>query len=238
MQTISLQEDMHVHSTFSDGKNTIAENLAEAHRKQLTRVGCVDHVRRDTTWVEAFVQAVRTQGQQAGVHALACVEAKILNAAGDLDMPSIEMMDGVDYIYAADHQFPLGDACYSPQQVREMLAGGSDARECVAQLVLATVRVMQRNERVVLAHLFSVLPKVGLDESMVTDEQLESLTTTARDTSTIVEVDERWRCPSLRTTAAFLRAGVTVVASSDSHRAERIGEFSYLGDLTAALAKL
>ena len=43
-----IAEDMHVHSTFSDGKGSIAENIAEAERLGLRRMTCVDHVREST----------------------------------------------------------------------------------------------------------------------------------------------------------------------------------------------
>ncbi len=42
---IGVRQDMHVHSTFSDGRDTIEDNVAEAERLGLLELTCVDHVR-------------------------------------------------------------------------------------------------------------------------------------------------------------------------------------------------
>lgn len=82
-----LTQDMHVHSTFSDGKNTIEENIAEAERIGLTELTCVDHVRADTEWVPDYVAAVRGAAEQTPIALHCAVEAKILDTEGRLDVP-------------------------------------------------------------------------------------------------------------------------------------------------------
>ena len=54
-----MRQDMHVHSTFSDGRDTIEDNVAEAERLGLLELTCVDHVRAGTDWVADYVAAVR-----------------------------------------------------------------------------------------------------------------------------------------------------------------------------------
>jgi putative hydrolase len=78
----------------------------------------------------------------------------------------------------------------------------------------------------VLAHLFSVLPKIGLDESGVPDSLLGLLAQRARACGAIVEVNEKWSCPSARTLRAFAGAGVPLVASTDSHDCQNIGVYA------------
>jgi putative hydrolase len=53
-----LSEDYHVHSTFSDGVSTVAENVQAARQRGLRTLCLVDHVRRDSAWVPDFVTAV------------------------------------------------------------------------------------------------------------------------------------------------------------------------------------
>src|SRR5688572_18586104 len=102
---LNLREDMHVHSTASDGKNEIEENLAEAEALGLIRFGCVDHVRLDTTWVPEYVARVQRARPKFGLEIWTGVEAKLLDQRGTLDMPAD--LRGVDRVYVADHQFPL-----------------------------------------------------------------------------------------------------------------------------------
>ena len=56
---MNARQDMHVHSTFSDGRDPIEDNVAEAEALGLTALDCVDHVRADTDWVPDYVAAVR-----------------------------------------------------------------------------------------------------------------------------------------------------------------------------------
>ena len=97
---------------------------------------------------------------------------------------------------------------------------------------------MRRNRRhpLVLAHLFSILPKVGLSEDQVPDELLAELAAAAAATGTTVEISERWRCPSLRTLRAVRAAGAAIVCSTDSHLATRIGRYDYVRSTLQALA--
>ena len=81
--------------------------------------------------------------------------------------------------------------------------------------------------RLVIAHLFSVLPKVGLDERAVPQESLERLAQAAAESGASIEIDERWRCPSARTLRPFHAAGVPILLSTDSHSPETIGRYDY-----------
>ena len=50
------------------------------------------------------------------------IEAKLLDTTGALDLPP--EIDGVDAIYAADHQVPLAEGPTHPREVRERIAAG------------------------------------------------------------------------------------------------------------------
>jgi putative hydrolase len=224
----ALLEDYHVHSLFSDGVSTLAQNVRVARQRGLRRLCLVDHVRRDTTWVPLFVRAVQPLRELAGIDILAGVEAKILDRSGRLDLPGATgALAGIDLVLIADHQFPAEYGPVQPAEIRAALGGGelspAAAIEC---LVEATANALRLAERPLLAHLFSVLPKIGLDESGVTDRQLGLLAERARDCAAMVEVNEKWSCPSARTLRAFAGAGVPLVASTDSHDCQDIGVYA------------
>jgi len=225
---LNLHEDMHVHSTFSDGKHSIRENLEQAVQIGLKRFGCVDHVRADTAWLATYTATINDmRAEFESLRIYAGVEAKFLNADGLLDVPAD--LSGVDYIYAADHQFPLPDGPRDPKVIRQELQEGKwSAEQLVEMLVQATAGTVKRYERVVVAHWLSILPKIGLTEDVVSDELVRSVASTCRDNGAVIEVDERWRCPSQRVTSIFREAGVPVWVSSDSHRRETIGVYRYV----------
>jgi len=226
MSEPSLTQDMHVHSTFSDGKNTIAENVAEAERVGLTEMTCVDHVRYDTKWVPEYVAAVGEAGERTSIELHCAVEAKILTTEGRLDLPAD--LDGVDAVYAADHQVPSPEGPLHPRSVRgEIESGALDPQEVLLWIVTGTAAAVRHHPNVVIAHLFSVLPKIGLAETEVPKGLIDSLADTAAEVGARIEVDERWKCPSVETLRPFLRRGVPLLLSTDSHRSETIGRFDY-----------
>ncbi|HVV57071.1 MAG TPA: PHP domain-containing protein [Gaiellaceae bacterium] len=227
-------QDMHVHSTFSDGANTIDENLEAAGQLGLVELTCVDHVRASTDWVPDYVDAVRTAARRSSLTVHCAVEAKILDTSGRLDLPP--NLGQVDAIYAADHQVPLEAGPVDPVLVRTALTvGETTAKAVLDQLVTATCATVQRYERVVVAHLFSVLPKLGLRESDVPLSLIEALADAVAGAGAKIEIDERWRCPSPRTLRPFVTRGVPVLLSTDSHRRETIGRYDYCASVVRAL---
>jgi putative hydrolase len=226
LNAVALREDMHVHSTYSDGTSTIAENLERAVRMGLTRIGCVDHVRRDTEWVPDFAAAVRQAAAGLPLEVSSGIEAKMLDGTGQLDLP--RKRDGIDRIYIADHQVPLADGPHAPAEIRAALAAGRLlAGDVVDAIVGATVAALLSHPGSVIAHLFSLLPKLGLSEADVPADRLARLVWAARRSAALVEIDERWKCPSLRTARAFRDAGVPIIFSTDSHRAADIGRYVF-----------
>jgi putative hydrolase len=91
--------------------------------------------------------------------------------------------------------------------------------------------------RPLLAHLFSVLPKMGLDEAQVPGQLLGLLADRARQAGAVVEVNEKWGCPSARCLRAFRAAGVQIVASTDSHDCADIGIYVQVRAILAEAAK-
>jgi putative hydrolase len=226
MSVIALDEDFHVHSAFSDDAvSTVAENVRAARDRGLRTLCVADHVRRDTAWVPRLSAAVAAQRGQPGPRVLAGVEAKILDTAGRLDLPP--RLDGIDLVLIADHQFPADDGPAHPDQVRAAIDSGEmTAAEAIERLCEATGNALHATGRGrVLAHLFSLLPKIGLDEALVPGPLLDRLAERVASAGAMVEVNEKWACPSPRTVAALLRAGARVVAGSDSHHCRDVGVY-------------
>lgn len=231
-----LRADWHVHSVFSDGVSTIAENVQAATARGLYHLGCVDHVWRSTAWVPDFVAAVEAARATTALTLSVGVEAKLLDTTGAIDCPPLP--PGVDWVYLADHQVPGPDGPRSPQAVRAALARGTlTPAEVIADLLLATERALVQTPRAVLAHLFSVLPKCGLTETMVSDAQLAALCGTGARVGALLEISERWQCPSPRVVRAARAAGMRCVASTDSHDATTVGRYrSVAATWTAAVS--
>ena len=232
---VALDEDHHVHSTFSDDAvSTVADNVRAARDRGLRVVCLADHVRQGSPWVPDFVAAVRELRPAPGLEVLAGVEAKILNRAGELDLPA--SLRGVDRVLIADHQYPGDHGPVPPQDMRDAL----ERRQCSAAdvldgLIAATLGALQRTARPQLAHLFSLLPKMGLDEADVPGPALDHLAQGCYRAGARVEVNEKWACPSPRTIRALAAAGVPLVASTDSHDCATVGRYARVREILAAV---
>lgn len=229
-----LHGDYHVHSTFSDDAvSTIDENIAAAVAAGLNTIRLIDHVRSSTEWVPQFLAAVAAVTVPTGLRVLTGVETKMMDVTGRLDLPPglIVGEGGLDAIVIADHQFPGQNAPWSPEETVQRLAEGLSVADALDQLVDAYAAAMRSTPSAQLAHPFSILPKVGLSEADLSDEQLTRWATVAAETATLVEVNEKWGCPSVRVIRAARAAGATIVAATDSHVATEVGHY----DAVAAL---
>jgi putative hydrolase len=233
----ALTQDMLVHSTFSDGANTIEENVAEAERIGLTELTCVEQVRGDTKWVPAYVAAIRDSRKRTSIVLRCAVEAKILDTYGCLDLPA--ELNGIDAVYAASPQAPSPDGPMNPRSTRERIdAGEIDPQMVLRWIVSGTVAAVHYHEHLVIAHLFGVLPGLGLDERDVSPDLIDSLAIAAAESDARVVVDEHWRCPTARTLRPFLRHGVPLLLGSGSHDSEKVGRSDYCAGVSRELQPL
>ena len=231
----ALAEDHHVHSAFSDDAvSSLDENVRAARRRGLRALCFADHVRQDSPWVADYTAAVAALRPVPGLDVVAGVEAKILDSQGHLDLPG--QLPGVERVLIADHQFPGDTGPVHPRDIRaDLVSGQRTAAEVIDGLIAATALALDQVAIPQLAHLFSLLPKMGLAESGVPGPALATLALAARRAGARLEVNEKWACPSPRTIRAFAAAGVPLVPSTDSHDAADVGRYHRVpGLLTAA----
>ncbi len=217
--------DLHTHSRYSDGADTLEDNLAAAAANGVTVFGASDHVRHTTSWLPLYTEHVARLAAAAPIEVRCGVEAKIVDSSGRLDLPAD--IEGVDYVAIADHRLPTSVGSMHPQDVARAIQLGRMTRPQVMEtLVAATARAAHRAQRQpLIAHLFSLLPKIGLIERQIPDDLLEHLATELAAAGAIVEINAKWQCPGPRTIDAMERSGVMVVTGSDAHRAADVGVF-------------
>jgi putative hydrolase len=185
--------------------------------------------------VPRFVHHVRTVARRYPLEVLVGVETTILDDRGTLDLPPF--LPGVDRVYIASHQIPVPGGIAQPQAVRRGLRTGALRPEDVlASLVRATtLAVDDCPAPVVIAHLFSALPEVGLFEDDVDLQLLAPLLEVAVARGAWIELDERWRCPGPRIVARFVEAGVPVVCAGATHTSEAVGRYTWAPEVLAAV---
>lgn len=224
-----MTHDLHMHSTYSDGRDRLDDNLAAALDRGLRCVGFTDHVRAGTTWLPEYIDHVAAVRHSAPIRVLCGVETKMLDTAGRLDVP--RDLSGVDYVAIADHQVPGTEGPVDPAVVAARIGSGElTPAEAVESLVTAMEAAVAHAPRPpMLAHAFSVLPKIGLDESDLPHTLVRKLARSLVRARALVEANEKWRCPGSETLGIFARGGVTLVTGSDAHTASAVGRFPWVG---------
>ena len=90
-----LTGDWQVHSTWSDGKNSILEYCEEARRQGLRLIAFTEHVRKKLKYdFSAYIREVeKARSLFPDLKILAGCEAKVLNPQGELDAPEVPRID-------------------------------------------------------------------------------------------------------------------------------------------------
>src|SRR3569833_838127 len=160
--TEPVRMDMQVHSTFSDGADTVDANVRAAEAIGLTHMTSVDNVSENTEWLAQNVAEVRRVRETTDVHLTIGIEAKLLYTTGRLDMPE-QLPDGIEVIYAADHQVAMPGGVQHPDAVRAALQSGDLRPDEVFEALITSARECLDDPRpIVIAHILSILPKLGL----------------------------------------------------------------------------
>jgi putative hydrolase len=234
---LDLGADHHVHTLFSVGSSTVDETVRAAERAGLSRLVIVDRAGPGDDWPAAHAAVVRRAARRTDVMVARGLEVAVLDTAGRLALPAD--LAAVDVLTVSTAGFPLRSGPATPADVRVLLGTGVLAPEQLVELLakalLAGLERAAEWAQPVLARPFAPLAAVGLAADLPAD-LVSTLASGCLATGAAVEVNERWRCPSVEVARALSAAGVPLVAGSSARRPDSIGAWSYLADVAAAVA--
>lgn len=227
---LDLTVDAHVHTGFSAGRDAVGVVVSAADRAGLTALTFADQAGPDTTWLNAYADAVRRARHRTEMTLRVAAEVEVVRPDGWLALPSD--LTQLDALSVATSGLPIGDELLDARAVRGRLAAGELTADQVAeQLVAATVCGLERASRYVptqLARPLALLAQAGVDDAAVSPALIADLAAACRTTGTVVEISEAWRSPSPRLVAMLREAGVTLVPASDARYAAEVGHWQYL----------
>lgn len=142
--------DFHIHTNYSDGKNTISEYLCQARTIGIRQLAFSDHIRNESTWFPAFSEEIIHQRAQDRCMGLfRAVEAKI-TGSGKLDAPP-EVIRRADAVIGVVHRYPRGEGYYEFKDL---------APEAALRLdVESTNKLIDCNDVDIIGHLGGVYHK-------------------------------------------------------------------------------
>jgi DNA polymerase (family X) len=211
-----IRGDLHMHSTWSDGRDTLEAMVYAAHQLGYDYVAITDHSERSLasrTLSRDHVQSQRQdiealRGRLPGIVILHGVEVDIMKD-GSLDFPD-DVLEGFDIVLASLHD-----------------RGGQQGDELTSRYLKAIAHPLVN----VITHPANRTPAV----SPGYDLDFDALFAAAAETGTAMEVDG---APGhLDMDGAVARraatAGVTIVIDSDCHRFDALGRQMRFGVGTA-----
>ncbi|MCU7730134.1 hydrolase [Actinoplanes sp. KI2] len=230
IDALDLTIDAHVHTGFAAGRDSVGVVVSAADQAGLTALTFADQVGPDTTWLSAYADAVRRARQRTELTLRVAAEVEVVQPDGWLAWPAD--LGQLEAVSVAVSRLPLAGALHDPRDVRAMLAAGELTAAQVAEgLVVATVQGLERASRYAptqLARPLGLLAQVGLEDAVLTDDLVGALAVACRETGTVVEVSEAWRCPSARLVTLLRAAEVTLVPASDARYAGEVGRWQYV----------
>ncbi|MCD6361556.1 MAG: PHP domain-containing protein [Armatimonadetes bacterium] len=122
--------DAHTHTTFSDGRNTVAEMVQAAEAVGLEALAITDHVRPDTTDLDRHIAEIERVGEGSPVVVLPGAEAPIMDTTGRLGIgPS--QVESLSLVLAEFNGGTEGVATNIPASSTRLLDNIFDALEAV-----------------------------------------------------------------------------------------------------------
>lgn len=117
-----LKGDWHVHTNYTDGKNTIFEYCEQAERNGLGLIAFTEHVRRNLDYNFAdFISDVYAAKDKFDLEILAGCEAKVLDCEGTLDI-SDDVLKKCEIVLGAFHRFEPAEKAAYLMALKRMLA--------------------------------------------------------------------------------------------------------------------
>ncbi|MEM9492612.1 MAG: hypothetical protein AAGC55_25915 [Myxococcota bacterium] len=242
----SLLEDMLIRVPTLGGLGCVCplkRLMARAGKLGLRRVAVVATTEPDSGWgnrwaVSRLTALVAAVEQLRAAHPLAVelgIEAAFADEHGRLDMPAAAL--GIDSIYTSDHLFPLNGVCYTPAELRVLIARHEVTEpQLVDALLDALCNAMVCHRNLVMAPPFALLARVGIAESLISAEQLGRLVHVALHTGATLVISEDARAPTQRTISRFSSAGVPVLVGSGTHDSSRVGRYRYCRDVVKQIS--
>lgn len=130
----SLHVDFHLHSTWTDGKNTIPEIIEHAKKNELNSIAITDHIRKQSTYFDEYKKEIELLNENEEINIYVGFEAKVADFAGNIDVQETVVQEA-DIAIVSVHRYPLGNRLYDASEFKQKIA-----QEIELELSLAALR--------------------------------------------------------------------------------------------------
>jgi DNA polymerase (family 10) len=211
--------DLHIHSEFSPcSRDTTIESIVTvAEKKGLKKIAITDHGRVSRPdWLAKYLNEIDRVRKKTHLDVLTGMEVDI-KPRGRLAVEANALRD-LDVIIAALHWIPVLD----------ILRKRSISSEYEAMILEA----LDANHFHILAH-----PTGLFWTKRIQSETLDKVIDRLKKEKIAVEINRHHNDPSLAFLEKCVEAGLSLTPSSDAHRLEEIGDFTWFENRIAPIQK-
>ncbi len=117
----SLSVDFHMHSTWTDGKNTISEIINSAQDNKINSIAITDHIRIESDYFDNYETEIKSLNSKSKLNIYVGFEAKVADFSGNIDVKD-EIALRADIAIVSVHRFPLGSRLYKASEFKKNIA--------------------------------------------------------------------------------------------------------------------
>ena len=220
-----MRYDLHTHSTYSDGKDTLEANIEAAIKKGLTKIGLTDHAYRhqlegvplgrlDDYLSEAYALKEK---YKKDIDVIVGMEFNLLDIEGRVDIPKGYEKAFELKLLGSHKAARYGDMkSYYYLLMVQALKKERQPKKVIEIATGAYIKAVERYKIDILAH-----------PGYVTRVDMGRLAAVCEKTGTLIEINARHQNMTDTDIRAVLDTGAKFILGSDGHRPEAIGVHEY-----------
>jgi HisJ family histidinol phosphate phosphatase len=210
--------DYHLHSTFSDGKNTPEDYVASAIKTNLEEIALTEHVWRTSNWIQRFIDHLKDLRQRYNYPILAGVEAKAINLEGEIDLDK-QWMSQLDIIMGVIHRLPSKNdyVLYDRSQFKPEKAALIETE--------ASINMIKRGEIHVMGHPTLDYYRFYGKKHPFPLEYIQEIIRMAKKYNIALEIAGKW-CNDSRLLETAFQEGALISFGSGAHSSQDVGKIN------------
>jgi HisJ family histidinol phosphate phosphatase len=175
-----------MHTTFSDGKNSIEEMINTAENLGLKTIAITDHIWRSSDWFDTYLELIKKENINRSLNILVGFEAKALSINGEIDATN-EMCNSSDMKIGAIHRIPEGNIL-NKYLTRECI--NNDPKNAYKNWLQTTKNMIKNKHLDVVAHPCMALVKYNLEAK---EKDIYSLFVLVKKYNKKLEISTRYK---------------------------------------------
>jgi len=211
-----LKTDFHMHTDWTDGKDSPKDMLSAAQKKGLKKINFSEHVNSTTDWFDKFSATIEHIKREAKIKVYLGAEVKAIDLDGNLDLAP-QIQDKLDLITGVCHRYPLGDGKFmSIKEISKL------DPEVAMKMEFDTLMGLLDNPDIdILGHPFGIY---SCHHEIFPEDMLRQVLMKAKEKGVAVEINTRYIKEWDRTIGLFKEINPLVSFGSNAHSTSEIAK--------------